>query len=177
MPTTIGELAKQVGFKGSMQHRMAEPSSVRTLPVIDNSSPVASNIRTSVDCYVSGQYVQRNGHVIEVMQRYSIFVAYHKETQLATMNQVRDRIIMDFEEKYGTTFNVSNVHVPQLPVPKSESIRGIGKGSVGDLSFYEGSDLFRQMTSYEKMRHEIGTQREMARTNIGSIRQRYGYKR
>lgn len=175
MPTTIGELAKQVGFKGTPQHRMAEPSSVRTLPVIDNASPLASNIRTSVDCYVSGQYVQRDGKVIEVTQRYTIFVAYHKETQFATMQQVRDRIINDFEAKYGKTFNVTNVYVPQLPVPKEKEVEGVGRG--GELRFYEGSDLFKQMTKYEKARYEIGTQRQIASTNISSIRKRYGLKR
>lgn len=177
MPTTIGELAKQVGFKGTPHHRLAEPSSVRTLPVLDNSSPVASNIRTSVDCYVSGQYVQRNGNVIEVTQRYTIFVAYHKQTQFATMQQVRDRIIMDFEAKYGKTFNVTNVFVPTLPVPKDKTFRGVRKGATGDLFMYEGSELFREMTKYERARYEIGTQREMASTNISNIRQRYGLKR
>ena len=177
MPTTIGELAKTVGFRGTMQHRLAEPSYVRTLPIIDNSSPVASNVRTSVDCYVSGQYVSRTGNVIEVTQRYTIFVSYHKGTQVPTLNQVRDRIMADFEAKYGSTFNVTNVFVPLLPVPKSEVLPGVGKGTIGDMYLYGGSNLFRAMTSYEKARHEIGTQKQMAKTNIGNIRQRYGLKR
>lgn len=172
MPS-IREIASQVGFKGSSRHRIAEPSQVRTLPVIDNSTPTQSNVRTSIDCYVSGQYVQRSGSIMEVTQRYTIFVAYSQHTQQATMSNVRDRIISDFQDKYGNSFNITNTFVPGLPLPKPQ-LPGVGPGGVAPLEMYEGTDLFRQMTKYEKARYEIGTQRKQASTNIGSIKKRYG---
>ena len=181
----IAEIGQTVGWKGTPAHRTAEPSTVRTLPVIDNSNRYASNVRTSVDCYVSGQYVQRNGRVLEVTQRYTIFVAYSKETQLSTMNQVRDRVLSDFQAKYGGTFNVINVQVPQLPVPRSEQIPGVPPDKDA-MQLYGGSELFqdemirgtpnrifREMTKYEKLRYDVGTERAKAKTNIESIRKRY----
>jgi hypothetical protein len=172
----IRQLANEVGFKGTPNHRIAEPSSVRTLPVIDNSVPTQSNVRTSVDCYVSGQYVQKNGKVTEVTQRYTIFVAYSNQTQMQTMQQVRDRIISDFEAKYGKTFNVTNTFVPGLPVPQKD-LPGTGAGGVAPLEMYRGSDMFREMTRHERARYDIGTQKKQATVNIGNIKTRYGVKR
>lgn len=170
MPT-IKELAKSVGFKGPASHRIAEPSKVNTLPVIDNSVPGQATIRTSIDCYVSGQYVAEKGKITEVTQRYTIFVAYSKSTQMQTMDEVRHRIIADFEAKYGKTFNIVNVHVPGLPVPKHQLPR-----DVGEIEFYHGSRMFRSMTRYERMLYDVRTQRDIARTNIESIKKRYGMR-
>ena len=130
MPSQIQELANTVGFRGTPNNRIAEPSQIQTLPVIDNAVPTQSNIRTSVDCYVSGQYVTRNGKVTEVTQRYTIFVAYSKATQMQTMQQIRDRITSDFQAKYGKTFNVTNVYIPTIPVPKTQELEGIPKAQV-----------------------------------------------
>jgi len=176
MVSKIQEIANNVGFKGTPQHRIAEPSTVHTLPVVDNSVMTQSNVRTSVDCYVSGQYVHRTGKVIEVTQRYSIFVAYSKGTQMQTMAQIRDRITNDFHAKYGTSFNVTNAFVPGIPVPKDKELEGTPRGEAGPLEMYRGSDMFREMTRYEKSRYEIGTQREMAKMNIKSIKDRYGVR-
>ncbi len=177
MVSKIQEIANTVGFRGTPNHRIAEPSTVHTLPVVDNALPTQSNVRTSVDCYVSGQYVHRTGKVIEVTQRYTIFVSYAKGTQMQTMNQVRDRISSDFQAKYGTSFNITNAFVPGLPVPRSKEIEGIGRGVAEPLEMYRGSEMFRDMTRHERARYEIGTQKEMARTNIESIKDRYGLKR
>lgn len=177
MPSQIGEIAKTVGWKGTSGHKLAEPSSVQTLPVVDNSNPYQSNIRTSVDCYVSGQYVQRNGRTFEITQRYTIFVAYSRETQAATMSQVRDRVTMDFQARYGRTFNVVNTFVPGLPIPKEKVIQGIAPGKVAPLEMYQGTDMFRSMTRYEKMRWDIGAEHLKEKVNVQSIRKRYGMKR
>ena len=173
---TIRELAETVGFRGSVGRKIAEPSQVKTLPVIDNSVPTQSNITTSLDCYVSGQYVQRNGGVIEVTQRYQIFVSYAKSTQQISMQEIRNRIISDFEQKYGTNFNVTNTFVPALMVPVAKQLPGTPSGQSAPIELYQGSGLFRQMTRYERVRYEIGTQREMAQTNIGSIKKRYSVR-
>lgn len=172
MAKTIGELARQVGFKGTPQHKIAEPSTARTLPTIDNAVPNQPKVVTSVDCYVSGQYVQRDGKIIEVTQRYQIFISYTRDSQLQTMKEVRARIVNDFEQKYGKTFNVASVYVPTLPIPKPDAQKKPQK-EVKPLEFYRGSDMFREMTRFEKMRYDIGTEREKARTNIRSIRDRY----
>ena len=172
MPISIKEIANQTGFRGPVSHRRADPIDVRSLPVIDNADAFNKAVRTSVDCYVSGQYVQRNGRVLEVTQRYTIYVSYTKETQNETMQQVRDKIARDFQEKYGNNFNISNIYVPNLPIPMKEQ-----RPEVGDEQMYGGSSLFRDMTKYEKARYDIGTERLKANVNIESIKKRYGLKR
>lgn len=167
--TTIGQLASDVGFTGTGQHKIAEPSKVENIPMVDNSIPGKPTIRTSIDCYVSGQYIQKTGKMIEVTQRYTIFVSYSSQTQVQTMAQARDRIVGDFEAKYGRTFNVSAVHVPGLPVPPE-------KEEGQPMELYGGSRLFREMTRYEKLRYEVGTERLKAETNIRSIKSRYGFR-
>lgn len=170
--TTIGELAKSPGFKGTPQNKLAEPDGVRTIPVIDNTLPVGKNMRTSIDCYVSGQYIQPNGKVIEVRQRYTIFVGYHRETQAQTMAEVRNRIISDFDARYGGTFNVSTVHVPDIPAAP------VAAGPE-DEQLYQGSGLWRRevMPPYEKERFDIATEKIKAATNIKNLRDRYRFRR
>ena len=170
MPPQIGELLQTFGAQGTPNHRLISPTSVRTLPVIDNSNPLQSNVRTSVDCYVSGQYTTRTGKTVEVTQRYTIFVAYSQEMQAATMAQVRARIIEDFEGKYGRTFNVTNVFIPALPIPVAPFQSSAGGAP---LTFYRGSEMFHNMTEYERLRYDVGTQKEMSSTNIDAIRRRY----
>lgn len=172
MPTSIKEIADQVGFKGPMSHRRAEPQEVRNLPVIDNSDSFNKSIRTSVDCYVAGTYTQRNGRVMEVTQRYTIYVGYTSETQNITMTQVRDRIARDFQEKYGNNFNISNIYVPSLPIPVADQ-----RKVPGDEQMYGGTEMFREMTRFEKARYDIGTERLKADRNIESIKKRYGLRR
>lgn len=167
----ISDLARNVGFRGTGQRRFAEPNAIRTLPTIDNGSPQRSkNVTTSIDCYVSGQYLQRTGKVIEVSQRYTIFIKYTAETQVATMKQLRDRIMSDFQERYGTSFNITTVHVPDIPAAPEVL-------PVDDMQMYGGSTLFREMTRYEKYRYDVGTEKAKERYNVESIRKRYGYKR
>lgn len=170
MPKSVKEIAQQVGFKGPAHHRRAEPVEERNLPVIDNSDNFNQVMRTSIDCYVAGQYTQRDGRMLEVTQRYTIFVAYTSQTQQQTMTQVRDKLAQDFQEKYGGTFNISNIYVPMLsaPAPSVEP---------GAEQMYGGSDMFREMTRFEKARYDIGTERLKADTNIESIKKRYGLRR
>jgi hypothetical protein len=173
----ISEIADTTGWKGGGGTKYAEPAQVRTLPVVDNSHPYASNVRTSVDCYVSGSYITKNGRAFEVTQRYTIFISYNKETQAQTMNQVRQRIVGDFQAKYGRTFNVTNVYIPQLPIPKVDVLPGLKPGGDIPMEMYFGSGFFRNMSRYERLRSEVGTEKIKAKTNIQSVRKRYGYKR
>lgn len=172
--TEIGVLANTgQGFRPqNARDRHAEPSHIRTLPVIDNSMPHGQNVRTSVDCYVSGQYVQRNGKSLSVTQRYSIFVSYGRESQVNTLKEVRERVAADFQERYGGTFNITTIHVPDLKTPVDVPNYG------DDMNLYGGSQSFkRQLGNYEKMRLDVGTERLKERLNVGSIRNRYGFGR
>jgi hypothetical protein len=108
---------------------------------------------------------------LAVTQRYTIWVAYSKQTQAATMKQVHNRIVTDFQQRYGAAFNVSNVFVPDLPVPKRADFEE--KAGAQPMELYRGSEMFRAMTRHEKARYEITGQRTQARLNIKSIKDRY----
>ena len=172
------ELATTVGFKGGTQnHKIAEPGINRQLPVIDQSDPTLPNVRTSVDVYVSGQYLGPKGKTVEVVQRYTIFVSYSKRTQQQAMQQVREQALSDFQSKYGSYFNVSNVRVSDGPSPMDQAaMQGAMPQGAGPApaQFYWGSGIFRDMTRSEKERYDIGTQKSIARENIGSIKKRFG---
>jgi len=171
--TEIGVLANTVGLRRTGSHtRSADPGHVRTLPVIDNTLPGSENVRTSVDCYVSGQYLQRNGQAIEVTQRYSIFVSYSKQTQFATMKELSDRIASDFSARYGSSFNITTIYVPDLPAPIEKEQPQEGS----PIEFYAGSKLFKaRLGDYARMRLDVEKEYTKERVNIRSIRSRYGY--
>ena len=169
---TIRELASSGLFRGTTQHRVAEPSVHRQLTPIDNAEPTGPNIRTSVDVYVSGQYLGKKGKIVEIIQRYSVYVAYGRNTQARTMSQVRETVLNDFQSEYGGQFNVSNVRIGDLPFPRAEGV--VMPDEVAPMEFYVGSGAFRDATRTQRIRWEIGSQKNIARTNIGSIRRRYG---
>jgi hypothetical protein len=177
MADDIKQIASSVGWRGSPNWKTAEPAHNRALPVIDNSNPYANNVRTSIDCYVSGSYFGKNGKTFEVVQRYTVFVAYSKETMPATLQAVRQQIVMDFEAKYGKTFNVTNVYVPDLRVPKDEKLPGLKTGQDVPIEMYMGSSMFRDLSRYERMKLDVGTEKLKAQTNIASIRKRYKWRK
>jgi hypothetical protein len=171
----IRELGSTVGFRGPMAHRTAEPGVNTSLPVIDNTDQSAPNVRTSVDCYVSGQYLGRRGNTIEVVQRYTVFVSYSRNTQKATMDQLRDRITNDFSSRYGSQFNVSGMQIPGLPIPDIHT-PGVNPGEVAPVEFYWGSKTYREMTRTTRLRYDIGTQGKIRDLNVGSLKKRYGVR-
>ena len=177
MSSSIKELSQNVGFSGTNNHRIAEPRQNFSLPVIDNSTPHESNITTSIDVYVSGQYVVGAGRVMEVRQRYSVYVQYSKSTQQKTMNEIRTQVMKDFEDRYGDTFNITTIDIPKLQIPKEAILPGTPPGQASPAEFYHGTTLFREMTRYERMRTEVKTQKEMSDVNIEAIRKRYGFRR
>lgn len=178
----IRDLASSGRLKGSQYHRVADlPSDKGAAPVINNADPGAPSISTSVDCYVSGQYLGSKGQTIDVVQRYTVYVSYSARTQAQTMSEVRDRITADFQSKYGKTFNVGNVYIPSLKAPRMNPSGDlmwqqdhVGPGQIAPGMFYEGARTFKQETRTERKRFEIDTIKSIARTNIGSVKRRYG---
>lgn len=162
MPT-VADIARTTGFRGSGAMRSAEPVEIRTLPVIDNGDMVdpARNVSTSIDCYVAGHYIGRKGQRLEVVQRYTLYVRYNPETQVATMQQVRSRIMEDFNARYGQ-FALSNIYVPELPAPVIAAPEYT----------YAGRDAWA--ARIRRASYEIGGEREKTQFNIEKIRRKYG---
>jgi len=158
----IGEIASKHGWRGSSGYKVAEPSTVTTMPVVDQSDPSSQNVRTSIDCYVSGQYVGKKGQVHEVRQRYTIFVSYSKATQYDAMQQTRNAIASDFSSKYGKTFNITTIFVPETQFRSPEP---------QPAEMYRGSTVFKNR--FDRARYELGTEKVKYQQNTGNIRRRY----
>lgn len=182
-PNAIRDIASSTGFRGNPNYREAEVAPERNLSTIDNSTPGAPNVNTSVDCYVSGEYVGKGGKTLAVRQRYTIFVSYSKATQAQTLGQVRSEITKHFQSKYGSSFNVTHVDVDAraMPIPAGHAVGQMfgntdaGPGQIAPAEFYWGSGTFRAMTKFEKLRYDIGTQSEIKDANVKSLRERYKY--
>jgi len=163
----IGEIARTSGFRGSQQHKIAEPAPISTLPVVDLSDPRGGNVHTSIDCYVSGQYVGKRGQIHEVQQRYTVFVSYGRDGQSDAMRQTRSVIASDFSKRFGGTFNMTTVFVPELRVPQ-------GREADPEL-MYGGSRTFAGR--FDRSRYELEGEKIKYGENYKNIRRRYGLKR
>jgi hypothetical protein len=166
MPT-VSEIASSSGFRGSSRHRRAEPPVISGAP-IDNASGAGPVVSTSIDMYVSGQYIGRKGQQLEVFQRYQVFVRYDASTQRSTMNQLRDQIMRDFSTRYGE-FNISATFVPELASPPAPA---------QDQGFYRGGQVWAGRTSstgrpVQRARFELDTIRRQYALNTQSVRKRY----
>jgi hypothetical protein len=179
----IRDIASTSGFHGGSNFRQAEPAPERNLSSIDNSTPGAPNVNTSVDCYVSGEYPGKNGKTLAVRQRYTIFVSYSRQTQAQTLNDVRGEILKHFQSKYGSSFNVTDIDVNArgMPIPMANAVGQMfgntdaEPGMIAPAEFYWGSGTFRNMTRFERARFDISTQRKIADINVKSIKERYKY--
>lgn len=166
MPT-VGEIASSTGFRGNGRRRTAEPPTISGAP-IDNVTGGGPVVSTSVDMYVSGQYVGSKGQQLEVFQRYQVFVRYDQSTQRMTMQQLRDQIMHDFSTRYGE-FNISAVFVPDIAAPPAPA---------QDEGFYRGRGVWEGRTSASgrpvaRARYELDTIKRTYELNTKSIRRRY----
>jgi hypothetical protein len=87
-----------------------------------------------------------------------------------TMNQVRDKIASDFSARYGTTFNISTIFVPDLLVPPEDR-------EAEPITVYRGSRSWKnEFGPAERKRFDISSERLKAQENIDNIRKRYRFR-
>lgn len=162
MPT-VADIARTTGFRAGPGIRSAQPPEVRDLSVIDNGDAFRPerNVSSSVDCYVAGHYVGGKGQRLEVVQRYTIYVRYSSESQMQTMQQIRSRIMDDFNARYGE-FALSNIFVPELEAPVSAAPEFT----------YAGREAW--MARIQRATYDVRGEQEKSGYNIEKIRRRYG---
>lgn len=166
--TSIAEISKTATFTGSKFHKYADLG-VNNLQSVDYSGGKKNSVYTSVDCYVSGSYVGRDGKTIEIKQRYTVYVSYNRETQASAMNEVRKKIMMDFSGNFPQ-FRVSDVFIPD-----AKFITPLGDGSrVEDAYFYYGSGLFKNASRLDVAKYKMQTEKNIYKTNIKTIKKQYG---
>ncbi len=166
---TIQELTAKEQFRGSKYHRTADLSTVNSNISIDHSGGShANNVYTSVDCYVAGSYTTRDGKSMDITQRYTIYVAYNKDTQKLAMDGVRQRIIEDFKSNFPQ-FDITKIFIPEnkFIVPKgNESL-------YQPAEFYQGSEMFKDLSRIDVARYKMHTEKDIYKSKITDIKNRY----
>lgn len=157
---------ERLKISGGKRHRFAEAVEIDKSSVLDYSDPLKNNVSTSIDCYVSGHYMDRKGNVLEVKQRYTVYVQYTKDTIVQAINGVRKRILDDFQSKYHG-MKIDEVFIPEL-------IKPLGADQISeDEGFYYGSKLFKEMTKSQKLDVDLRSAADMYKRNLGTIKRRY----
>lgn len=125
-------------------------------------------MHTSVDCYVAGSYIGRDGATVEIKQRYTIYVSYNRLTQRQAMNKVHSVIIEDFGN------NFPSFHVTDVFIPEHEFIVPLGaSGLYEPEAFYYGSDLFKRMSRQETGRFRVGLERDIFQSRMRQIKKQF----
>ena len=168
--TSIKEISdRSGGFKGNKQHRWAELPQNTQYTVDHSGAGRKNNVYTSIDCYVSGTYINKTGGVMEVKQRYTIYVSYNRDTMQQAMTEVRSRVVNDFSGNFPE-FRISDVFIPD-----QKFIQPMGDhGLVEDVQFYQGSEMFKNMSRIDVAQYKIQMEGDIYKANVKNIKKRYG---
>ena len=165
--STFATFMERLKISGGKRHRFAEAVDVDKGSILDYSDSLKSNISTSIDCYVSGHYVDRKGNTLEVKQRYTVYVQYNKDTIVQAINGVRKKILDDFQQKYQG-MKIDEVFIPELVKPLGE------EKIMEDVGFYYGTKLFKELSKSQRLDVKLGSAADMYKRNVGTIKKRYG---
>jgi len=161
---TISEIASTSGFKGSKYHKYSDmPADTRTAIDLSEGKKRSSVISTSVDCYVSGTYVNNKGMSVDIRQRYTVFVSYNIKTQVMALRSTRDQIMRDFTNRF-TDFKITDVFVPE-----TSFVTPIKEGPE-DVAYYEGSELFKRMSKIDVAEYRAQTERAIYESRLKKIK-------
>lgn len=139
-----------------------------TLPSVDYSIPKEKSITTTIDCYVTGSYIDQRGKMFTIRERYSIDVTYSNSTVLEAMARIRQLLMSKFEEE-NPSFQVGDVFIPELP-PEMKVI-------AEPQYVYRGGRIYRYMTRLSEGRIMLETEKDIYVSRAESIIKRYGLKR
>jgi hypothetical protein len=104
--------------------------------------------------------------MLEVKQRYTIYVRYGQDTFNQAIAAIRQQILNDFQKKYpGLTLD--EVFVPNLIIPKGD------EGITEDELFYYGSKEFKRMSMIQQRDYQLRSAGDMYKRNVGTIKKRY----
>lgn len=165
---TIKEIAQDHGFKGQKFHKFSDLG-VNSKYSIDHSGGKKNSVYTSIDCYVAGSYIGPTGKSLEIKQRYTVYVAYNRDTQKIAMNEVRQKIIDDFSMNFPQ-FRISDIFIPE-----AKFITPLGDdGIVENAEFYQGSEMFKAMSRIDVAQYKVDMEKNIYKSNVKSIKKRYG---
>jgi hypothetical protein len=103
--------------------------------------------------------------MLEVKQRYTLYVSYNARTQTVAMARLRNDMIMDFEQ------NFPQFHVTDIFIPEDKFVIPAGPEP---SEFYYGSELFKRMSRLDVYKYRLGTERQIYDSRTRALRKRYG---
>lgn len=144
--------------------KFAESNKSEILSPIDVSEDDKPSVNTSVDCYVSGQYVDSNGRITTIKQRYSIDITYSRASFRQVLTLLRQRIIQDFEKRYGDQgFSVTDVFIPDLIIPRDSPA----------LKMFKGSDAWRVLTRKQILDQNLSKEKQISQSRVRNVLRRF----
>lgn len=155
-------------WSGPNKARSGEISRPKTLPSLDYSSEKEKPIITTVDCYVTGTYIDNKGKIFTIRERYSIDITYSNSTIIEAMARVRQLLISKFQED-NPSFEIGRIFIPELP-PEMKRIPE-------PKYTYRGGRVYRYMTRIEEGKLMLGTEKDIYKSRAERIIKRYGLKR
>lgn len=140
---------------------------VESLPSLEYEEKGKRSISTTVDCYVTGTYITREGKLFSIKQRYSIDVSYTRDDIIEVMSRIRQMIMEKFKAEHPE-YNISDVFIPELLSP-----RNIPEPAY----FYRGGKLYRYLTRFSEGRYILQTEKEIYKSVAKKIIKRYSLRR
>ncbi len=142
---------------------------IQRLPEQDFSEEGERSIETTVDCYVTGSYVdQQKGKVFQIRQRYSIDITYSNSSLVRSTNFVRQEIIRRFEQD-NDNFSINEVIIPDL--------RKIVPEAPDPILFTGGSRIWKRITRVEEGKLALRREKDIYKSRARRLIERYGLKR
>lgn len=163
----FGSLFERFSWVGGSQSRYGDSAEAIQLPTVDDTVQGEYVVDTTIDCYVTGTYIDKKGRLTQVKQRYSVRIRYSKSTFDRVMAALREKLASAFTDKYsGYGFDITNVFIPDLLMPREPA----------PAEEYKGSRYWKLITRVE-MQREQDLARTIYRSRIKGIIKRYSIRR
>jgi hypothetical protein len=160
------EMYSWSGPKKAPYGELIRPSDVE----LDYADPSETPITTTIDCFITGTYIDQKGKMFTIRQRYSVTITYSSSTVVQAMARIRDRLIQKFQAE-NESFMVGDIFIPELQreVPF--------KTTPEPIYTYRGGKLWRYLTRIEEGKFKIGLQKEAYKNRARMLIAKYGLKK
>jgi hypothetical protein len=164
----FSEIFRKYRFSGGRNSRFSDQPEKEI--VLDYSEPNERKMALSLDCYVSGQYVDKKGNSVEVKFRFNVYVRYSASTMQNAMSGLRGRLMEEFKREFpGFEPTTVFVEPDKWRVP-------VAPTAAQEVGFYEGGELYKKLTGMQIARYEIATRKDIYDSSVSMIKKRYGLR-
>lgn len=137
------------------------------LPSLDYTERTEKSISTSVDVFVTGQYISHKGRTFSIRERYTVHVRYSMSNIREVMSRIREMIMSKFQQD-NPDFNITDIFIPELIRPSA----------VPEPKYmYRGGRVWRYITRFSEGRFRLQTEKDIYKSRASRLIAKYGLKR